>query len=173
MSAFTLRPATPEDVPFLRTLFRSTREALLAAMPCDEAQRDMLCEMQFRAQALGYRAAYPQAEDLVVCNAQGEAVGRLMRATSGGALVLVDIALTPASRGRGIGTALIRALQYEAASRAIPLMLSVETSNPASALYRRMGFRAEEGDGMRVRMRWEEATSLEGGSEKWSLISEK
>ncbi len=52
-------------------------------------------------------------------------------------------AVLPGHRGRGIGTALLEALDREARRRGINrLSLSVERDNPAVALYQRLGFRA-------------------------------
>lgn len=54
----------------------------------------------------------------------------------------VSTAVLPGHRGRGIGTALLGALQREARDRRIDrLSLSVERDNPAVALYERLGFR--------------------------------
>jgi ribosomal protein S18 acetylase RimI-like enzyme len=54
----------------------------------------------------------------------------------------LSAAVLPGHRGRGIGTALLRALQHEARHRGIDrLSLSVEQDNPAVALYERLGFR--------------------------------
>jgi GNAT superfamily N-acetyltransferase len=53
----------------------------------------------------------------------------------------ISAAVLPAHRGRGIGSALIRALEAEARDRGIGrLSLSVERDNRAAALYRRLGF---------------------------------
>ena len=54
----------------------------------------------------------------------------------------LSAAVLPAHRGRGIGTALLGALEREARYRGIDrLSLSVERDNPAVALYQRLGFR--------------------------------
>jgi GNAT superfamily N-acetyltransferase len=54
----------------------------------------------------------------------------------------VSAAVLPDHRGRGIGTALLGALEREARDRGIDrLSLSVERDNPAVALYERLGFR--------------------------------
>ena len=57
----------------------------------------------------------------------------------------VSAAVLPAHRGRGIGTAMLEALEREARRRGIDrLSLSVERDNPAVALYERLGFRTLE-----------------------------
>jgi GNAT superfamily N-acetyltransferase len=54
----------------------------------------------------------------------------------------VSAAVLPPHRGRGIGTALLEALEHEAHEQGIKrLSLSVERDNPAAALYERLGFR--------------------------------
>lgn len=53
----------------------------------------------------------------------------------------VSIAVLPAARRTGVGTALMVALVDTARARAIPrLSLSVEVDNPARRLYERLGF---------------------------------
>jgi ribosomal protein S18 acetylase RimI-like enzyme len=57
----------------------------------------------------------------------------------------VSAAVLPDHRGRGIGTALLEALEREARARGIDrLSLSVERDNPAVALYERVGFRPHD-----------------------------
>lgn len=169
MNAFTLRPSTIADEPFLRALFRSTREALLESMPCDDTQRAAICDMQFRAQTMSYRDMYPQASSLIVADEDGQPIGRLTQALEDGILVLVDIALLPQARRRGIGSALLRALQEEADCRGVPLVLSVDVSNPASRLYRRLGFEAVSRDEFRMHMRWSPPAKTEkGGRGAWT-----
>jgi len=154
LNALQLRPTTPADAEFLRNLFRSTRAALLENLPGDAAQKNALCEMQQRAQAMGYQAAYPDAEYRVICSGD-VAVGRMVKAWSEQGLVLVDIALLPAFRGRGLGTALLRCLQVEAAAMGKPLLLAVEKSNPAQSLYLRLGLVVVGEDDFRLQMMWE------------------
>ena len=53
----------------------------------------------------------------------------------------VSVGVQPAHRGRGIGTALLRAVMVAATDvRLAGLSLSVERDNPAMALYARLGF---------------------------------
>ena len=52
----------------------------------------------------------------------------------------IDIALLPAFRGRGIGSALITGLFAEADGALLPVRIHVEHANPAQRLYQRLGF---------------------------------
>lgn len=155
-----LRAAVPDDEPFLHALYRATREAEFAMLGWPETQVAALCDMQFRAQSAGYRRDHPGAEYFVICATTGEPVGRMTRARYPEALVIIDIALLPAFRSRGVGGWAIQSLQREAAAAGLPVVLHVDKANPAVALYRRLGFVADSDDGMRLRMRW-----TAGGSE--------
>jgi GNAT superfamily N-acetyltransferase len=109
--------------------------------------------MQFLAQDQQYRATHPGAEDSVIV-VDGHPAGRLWVARDGDGIRLLDIALLPEHRGRGIGTALIRRLQDEAAAQGLPLRLHVARTNPATSLYLRLGFHPEGGDGVYQAMAW-------------------
>jgi ribosomal protein S18 acetylase RimI-like enzyme len=95
--------------------------------------------VQWMAQRNGYRMRFPNAEHQLVL-VDGRQVGRLWVSREHGELRLVDLSLLPAHRGAGIGTALLRALQEEAALAGKPLRLSVGRDNPARRLYERLGF---------------------------------
>ena len=143
----SLRPAAESDHDFLRVLFLSTREQELAALPGGADAHRRLFDGQFSAQLHSYRHAFPQAVDAII-EVLGIAVGRLYVDRVQGTLHLVDISLLPEYRGRGIGTALIRALLDEAASVSGAVKLSVAASNPARRLYERLGFRTVGSDGI-------------------------
>jgi GNAT superfamily N-acetyltransferase len=65
----------------------------------------------------------------------------------------ISVAVFPAHRGRGIGTALVEAIREEARELGITrLSLSVERDNPALALYERLGFRPVGGEGNALTM---------------------
>ena len=59
---------------------------------------------------------------------------------------LLDIALLPEFRGRGIGASLIAILISEASRSELPVRLSVLKGNRAARLYGRLGFVAKSGD---------------------------
>jgi ribosomal protein S18 acetylase RimI-like enzyme len=95
--------------------------------------------MQFEAQDAYYREHYhPASFDAVELD--GQPVGRLYVARWEDEIRIIDIALLPAHRGRGIGTALLRGLLNEAAGAGKRLSIHVEKHNPALRLYARLGF---------------------------------
>jgi len=57
---------------------------------------------------------------------------------------LLMLCLLPSHQGRGVGCALVSALQGEAEARRVPLRLDVLKVNPARRFYERLGFGVEE-----------------------------
>ncbi|NHA01978.1 GNAT family N-acetyltransferase [Nocardioides sp. W3-2-3] len=76
-------------------------------------------------------------------------------------LRVVDLALLPAYRGRGIGGALLGRVLVEAAATGRTASIHVEVHNPARRLYERLDFRVVEDLGVYLLMRW--TASGEGG----------
>ena len=70
----------------------------------------------------------------------GEPVGLLKVRRDGLTWELVQIQLSPSLHGKGVGTALLRALVAEARAAGASLRLSVHRANPARRLYERLGF---------------------------------
>jgi ribosomal protein S18 acetylase RimI-like enzyme len=85
--------------------------------------------------------------------AGGEDAGRLYVARWEDEIRIVDIALLPEFRGRGIGSALLRDLIDEAEAAGRPLSIHVEQNNPARPLYDRLGFEEAGEFGVYVLMR--------------------
>jgi ribosomal protein S18 acetylase RimI-like enzyme len=135
-----LRPVAAGDRAFLLDLYASVRALELAHVPWDKATRQAFIEQQFAAQDAHYREHYPGAT-LDVIEVDGKPVGRLYVHRGGGDIRIMDIALAPAYRGRGIGGELLRSLIAEAAASQRTLSIHVEVNNPARRLYERLGFR--------------------------------
>lgn len=147
----TTRPRTPADRDFFAALYASTRAAELAAVPwSDDAKRAFL-RSQFEAQTHHYDRHYADAEFLVL-EQDGAAIGRLIVFWGADEVRVVDIALVPAHCGRGLGTAILRAVLAQAGAA---VSIHVERFNPALRLYQRLGFQAEEDTGVYYRMRWQ------------------
>jgi ribosomal protein S18 acetylase RimI-like enzyme len=133
----SLRLARPGDEPFLRALFRELRWDEFAPLGWPDAERTRFIDTQFDFQRLGYQTAFPAAECYLVEHA-GVPIGKFEIDRPPGRMAhVVDIALVAASRGRGIGEALLRLLQDDAPQG---VCLEVEHGNPARRLYARLGF---------------------------------
>ncbi|MGH2876210.1 MAG: GNAT family N-acetyltransferase [Solirubrobacteraceae bacterium] len=149
----SLRPATAADGPFLRAVHASTLSAELAALRHDADAADVFARMQFDLQERGYRAAHPAAAFLVVL-LDDRPSGRLYVDRTPAEIHVLEIALLPEHRGRGIGTELLRGLIDEARQSGRRVTLSVLRFNPALALYRRLGFSATGSDEVRTQLEW-------------------
>ena len=148
-----LRAATPEDMPFLRDVYASTRAEELAQVPWTDAQKKAFTDQQFTAQDSYYRQHYPTAQFQII-EKDGHGAGRLYVDHWTREIRIMDIAVLPAYRREGIGTALIRELQETARSTAKSLSIHVEKFNPAIRLYERLGFRPKEDKGVYLLMEW-------------------
>jgi ribosomal protein S18 acetylase RimI-like enzyme len=134
-----LRPECEEDRDFRYQLFCDSRQPEFAlVLPPDVFQQ--LMAHQFQAQTVSYRAQFPQARFDII-ELDGRPIGRIVVDRPGDRLHLIDQAIVPEMRGRGIGTAIMRALMDEAAARRVPVTLEAASSNdPSMRLYLRLGF---------------------------------
>ena len=148
-----LRAAGAADEGFLRDVHASTREAELGLTDWSAAQKEEFCSMQSAAQLAHYRAHYLTAEYYVI-EVGGVAAGRLFVDRWEREIRIIDIAMLPAHRGRGVGTWLLGRLQAEAAAARKSLTIHVEQFNPARRLYERLGFRLKEEKGIYRLMEW-------------------
>lgn len=144
-----LRPARPEDEPFLRELYASTRRDEMAPTGWPQAQIDAFLADQFALQSAHYAQHYADASFGIV-ERDGVRVGRLIVLDRQDEVRLVDVALVEEARGSGLGTRLVEGVLARAAGRRV--VLHVEVFNPALRLYERLGFRATEQVGAYWRM---------------------
>lgn len=152
--AITFRPIRPEDYDFLRRLYASTREEELAQVTDWSAeQKETFLSQQFEAQHHHYQKYYPEASFEMILDGE-EPIGRLYVSRWEREIRLVDVALVPEARGRGIGSALLRDLLAEGDRTGKTVSIHVERFNPALRLYRRLGFREIEEKGPYFLMEW-------------------
>ena len=151
MDRTRLRPVADRDRAFLVDLYGSVREPELVHVPWSEEAKRAFVEHQFAAQDTHYRAHYPGAT-LDVVEIDGKPAGRLYVHRGPSDVRIMDIALIPAYRGRGIGTVLLRTLIAEAEKTGRKLSIHVEANNPARTLYERLGFRPAGEHGVYVLM---------------------
>lgn len=142
-----IRPATAGDGPFLE------RMLVLATDWRPDATPRSVDEMLAEPALAHYVEGWPRPDDTGVVaetdrsGSQGAAWWRYLPADDPGYGYVaadvpeVSIAVEPAARGAGVGTALLTALIDTARQRGLAqLSLSVELDNPARALYARLGF---------------------------------
>lgn len=147
------RPANDEDLPFLAALYASTRAEEVAATCWPPAAQAQFLAQQFDAQHRHYRTYYPDAEWLVLKRG-GEAIGRLYIEAWKHEVRIIDIALLPASRGGGIGAAVIGDVMAMAGAAGKRVSIHVEKFNPAMRLYLRLGFCPVEDKGVYDLLEW-------------------
>ena len=156
-AGLALREVTAADEPFLRDLYRSTRDPELALTIWSEDEKRAFSDEQFDFQDRWYRSQYAGARFLVI-ERGGSPIGRLYLHETANEIGVMDIALVPEARNAGLGTALMEWVKAAAAARNAAVTLHVEIFNPARALYARLGFREESIEGMHLRMRWAPAS---------------
>jgi ribosomal protein S18 acetylase RimI-like enzyme len=151
--AIALRPIHPEDEPFLRRVYASTRLEELAPLGWSAEQHAAFLNQQFDAQHHHYHTYYVDAAFQVIMLGD-RPIGRLYVARWPDQILLIDIALLPEYRNAGIGSRLLRDLLDEAARTARPVRIHVEKFNPALRLYERLGFSIVEDHGVHWSMEW-------------------
>ena len=149
----TLRPATDEDRELLLAVYAASRTEELDQVEWAPGQREWFLQMQFDAQDHEYRRGNPDGSFDVI-EVDGAPAGRLYVDRRPGDLRIVDIALLPEFRGRGIGRRLLTDLQDQAASEGRSVSIHVEAHNAAAHLYHRLGFVVAEDLGVYRRMEW-------------------
>lgn len=147
-----LRPRVAGDAPLLYAVYASTRVEELADTGWDDAQREAFLRFQFAAQDDHYTRHYSTCAFYVV-ERSGRPVGRLYVDAWPSEVRIVDIALLPEARGRGLGTALLEAVIAAAHARGLAVSIHVEQDNPALRLYERLGFVRVEARGVHFLMR--------------------
>lgn len=156
----TLRPIRGEDAPLQLRIYASTRAEELAQVDWSEAQKDAFLRQQFDAQSRHYAVHFPDARfDVIECD--GDAAGRLIVWRGPDEIRVVDIALLPAFRGRGVGEGLLRPILDEAAVLGLPVRIHVERANPARRLYARLGFAPIGEQGIYFQLEWRAAASAQ------------
>ena len=108
------RGMTQHDLPFLFHLYASTREDELSVVPWTDAQKHDFLSMQFEAQHRYYQENYSDAQfDVIVID--GTLAGRLYLQRREKEHRIIDIALLPEFRGKGIGGRILNDLLQNAA----------------------------------------------------------
>ncbi len=151
--AVTLRPATDADYDFLRRLYHSTRAEEMKQFPFTDEQKVAFLDQQFAAQYEYYRQHYPTCERNLIFVGD-EPAGRLWTDEWRDQIRMVDIALMPEWRGRGIGESLVREVLSRGERAGKPVTIHVEAFNPVLRMYERLGFQNVDTNGVYYLMKW-------------------
>ena len=147
------RPIEDSDLPFLFDVYGSTRVEELAQTDWPLEMKVQFLQQQFAAQHEHYQRHYPDAEWLVIMR-ESDSVGRLYVEEWPSQIRLIDIAILPAFRRFGFGSAILSDLRDWASEKSKPLTIHVEKSNPARSLYDRMGFVFLQENGVYDLLEW-------------------
>lgn len=139
MIEYSLRPATAADFEFMYSVYASGRSEELAAVPWSPEQKESFLRSQSHAQLAYYAEHYPNAEYSIVV-VDGIDVGRILTEHRAEDLRLMDMGLLPEHRAKGVGTALVADIVARGEALGLPVVLHVESFNPARRLYERFGF---------------------------------
>ncbi|MFN8348460.1 MAG: GNAT family N-acetyltransferase [Spirosomataceae bacterium] len=139
----SLRALTEADLPYLLEIYAGTRAEELALVPewSDEDKKRFITQ-QFMAQHQYYREFYQGAELQMIVRDE-RPIGRLYIHWnySPKEVRIMDIALLPGHRGKGIGSQLLSAVLQKGSALGKTVTIHVEFNNPALHLYERLGFR--------------------------------
>ncbi|MFT3743525.1 MAG: GNAT family N-acetyltransferase [Pyrinomonadaceae bacterium] len=151
---FVCRDAVDEDSDFLFQLYASTREDEVRGFGWDAAASEAFLRSQFNARERVYKAQFPTATDQIVV-VNGFKVGRINVCGNSEALHLIDIAILPEYRNRGLGSTIINSLKSAAAADKLKIFLRVDRSaKTAIKLYRNSGFRITAESQIMFEMEW-------------------
>jgi ribosomal protein S18 acetylase RimI-like enzyme len=152
--ALRFRHVAETDLAFVYALYAQVRAAELAPVPWPQDAKDAFLAEQAALQHRHYVANYPGADLLVVEDGAGP-IGRVYLYRTPAEIRIMDIALMPDWRNRGIGTRLLNEICDEAQATGSRVTLHVEPDNPAQRLYRRLGFGLIEHRGVYDFLGWD------------------
>jgi ribosomal protein S18 acetylase RimI-like enzyme len=138
---YRLRPVTAADEAWQFAIYANTRADELALAGWPPEQCAAFVQQQHHAQQQHYLRHFPGSLCQLILAGSNEVAGRLWVDERPERLHILDIALLPAWRGRGLGTRCLLDLATQAGGRA--LSIQVEIHNPARRLYERLGFVAD------------------------------
>lgn len=137
-----LRPISDNDLPLLFEIYASTRQEEMALVPHWSAQeKQAFLQQQFVAQHQYYKERYIGASFALILW-KSKPVGRwyVHPQFAADEIRIMDIAVLPDYRNKGIGSRLLQHILKEAQEQGKKVTIHVEFNNPAKRLYQRFGF---------------------------------
>lgn len=153
IKGITFREIREEDLPFLKKVYRSSREQELNLVPWGESEKAQFVNQQFQAQHQYYQKQFKSASyDVILIH--GEKAGRLYLEEREVEFRIIDIVFLPEFRGKGWGTKVLKNIQKMAFEKSKGVGIHVEKNNPAMKWYLRLGFQSQEDKGVYQFMMW-------------------
>ena len=149
----SLRDEDEGDSALVRHLFETGLGAPLLAWGLPPVAVDQLLAQQLVARQRGHDASHPLARRQILMDGP-RPVGRLSVDRAGHPWYLVDLAVLPSARRRGLASELLGRLQVEARAAGAAIELHVAADNPALRLYLRNDFVVTATEGPDLRMSW-------------------
>jgi ribosomal protein S18 acetylase RimI-like enzyme len=152
----SLRPATAKDEAFLKRVHEAARQWEFAWL-LQSGQAELyhkIIDQQYRAQHEVYFASYDTAQ-YGILQWTDISIGRLYVHYRDHEVRVLDIAILPEYRNRGIGGIVMKGLCIEAGMRRAPIRLHVHYLSPALRLYQKLGFRRIGEAGPAYFMEWQ------------------
>lgn len=149
-----LRAEQEGDQDFRFDLFCNSRPQEWQMAGFEPNLLQQIMHHQFQAQSVSYRAQFPDARFDII-ELDGAPIGRIVVNRPGPFIHIIDQAIMPAWRRRGIGTSVMAALIDEAKRSGLPVRLKVASDNdPSMRLYLRLGFTTIETTETYLEMEW-------------------
>jgi len=150
--ALTGRAPHATDGAFLAALYLATRPDL-GALPVPRSVIEGIARHQQQLQVDEYALRYPAAETWLLTDGN-EALGRVVLDWTSDTLRVVDLAVAPHVRRRGVARTVLGSLQDVCAGQRT-LTLRVRCENTAArALYAACGFAVVRDDGATLELAW-------------------
>ena len=150
----SLWPVTDGDREFLYEVYASTRKDEIASFGWDAAPGETFLRMQFDIRERSYVMQFPHAEQSII-RFDDSAAGSIFVNRGDSFLTLIDVAVLPEFREKGIATRLVNDLKDEATATNRSVILHVERDNTtALRLYERCGFSVSDKTELYYEMRW-------------------
>jgi ribosomal protein S18 acetylase RimI-like enzyme len=148
-----LRPVVAADEDFLLGVYGNSRARELERVPWDETTKRGFLQMQFAAQQTHNRSHFPRARHDVIL-ADGVPAGRLYVDRREQEIRILDLALLPEARGRGIESRLLKELMEEAKNSGKAVSIYLDPADPSRESFEGVGFVVTEANGFSDLMEW-------------------
>lgn len=155
-----MRPADPDDEPFLRKLREEIDSERLFLQSWPEKDKKIVTQilnMQFHAHTTHHKNVDSDKKDVII-ELDGVPVGRFIVVQDAREICLADIEIAKAYRGMSIGVAVIEGIKGESIQSKRPIRLHVDRNNTALQFYRKQGFCVIETTELNCLMEWNPPT---------------